>query len=46
MKINENILKEFQNSNSRILAVTKYLNADDTKNLVDFLDTNYPLITE
>jgi len=46
MKINTKILEEIRNSDSKILAVTKYLNREDTLDVIEQLETEYPDILE
>jgi len=41
MKLNTKLLKQFQNSDSILLAVTKYWNAEETKNIEKQLEENY-----
>jgi hypothetical protein len=37
MKINKNLINKFKNSNSKLLAVTKYWNLEETKEFVSSL---------
>lgn len=46
MKLNIDLLEEFRNSDSRLLAVTKYLDKNTTIELIDELETLYPDILE
>lgn len=41
MKINKNLLNEFKNSKSQLLAVTKYLNKEETLDVIDALSKDY-----
>lgn len=45
MYINKDLLKEFEDSNSRILVVTKYFDKEDTLELIEELD-KFPLLVE
>jgi hypothetical protein len=46
MELNKELLEEFRNSGSKILAVTKYLNKDDTNKVIEELESEYPDILE
>jgi hypothetical protein len=46
MKINKELLEQFRNSESKLLAVTKYLEKKDTDNIVNQLEENYSEILE
>ena len=46
MKLNTQLLEKFKNSESRLLAVTKYLEKEDTLEVIDFLEENYIEILE
>lgn len=46
MRINEKLLKQFENSNSRILAVTKYLDSKDTLEVINYMEKNHELLIE
>jgi hypothetical protein len=46
MQINKKLLEEFRNSDSKILAVTKYLEKDDTDNVIKQLEEEYSDILE
>ncbi|MBT3853148.1 hypothetical protein HOF65_04095 [bacterium] len=42
IKINNNLLDEFRNSSSKILAVTKYLDKNNTEIVMRELEDLYP----
>jgi len=46
MKLNKELLEEFRLSDSKILAVTKYLEKDDTLDVVSKLEEEYLDILE
>ncbi len=46
MQLNKELLEEFRNSESKLLAVTKYLEKDDTLEVIGSLEENYPDILE
>lgn len=46
MKLNKSLLEEFRKSDSKILAVTKYLDKDSTLEVIEQLETEYPDILE
>ena len=46
MKLNKDLLEQFRNSESKLLAVTKYLEKDDTLELIDDLEQWYMNILE
>ena len=46
MKLNKKLLEEFKNSESRLLAVTKYLNTEDTLDIITQLENEYPEILD
>ncbi len=46
MQLNKELLEEFRNSESKLLAVTKYLEKNDTMEVMDSLEENYPDILE
>jgi hypothetical protein len=46
MEINRDLLEQFRNSESRLVAVTKYLEKDDTDEVVSKLEEEYLDILE
>jgi len=46
MELNKELLEQFRNSESRLVAVTKYLETDDTMNVVSKLEEDYLDILE
>ena len=46
MKINKKLLAQFKNQESKILAVTKYLDKDDTIKIINDLEKDYSDIIE
>jgi len=45
MKINKNLITQFQNSNSKLLAVTKYWNLDEIKEFIwEFSDEDLEIL--
>jgi hypothetical protein len=46
MKLNKSLLEQFKNTGSKILAVTKYLEKDDTVKVINELEENYMDILE
>lgn len=46
MELNKELLEQFRKSKSKLLAVTKYLNKDDTIKIVEELEKNYSDIIE
>ncbi|MFK7779683.1 MAG: alanine racemase [Candidatus Gracilibacteria bacterium] len=46
MKLNNELLSQFKNTDSRILAVTKYLEKEDTLEVINELEENYMDILE
>jgi len=46
MKLNKQLLQEFRDSDSKILAVTKYLEKDDTLDVIEKLEEEYLDIIE
>jgi hypothetical protein len=46
MELNKKLLEEFRNSESKLLAVTKYLEKKDTLEIVDKLEESYLDILE
>jgi hypothetical protein len=41
MELNKKLLEEFKNSESKLIAVTKYLNTDDTLSVINQLENEY-----
>jgi hypothetical protein len=41
MKINKELLEQFKKSESKLLAVTKYLDKKDTEEIIAQLEENY-----
>jgi hypothetical protein len=46
MDLNKKLLEEFKKSESKILAVTKYLDKKDTDIIISYLEDNYDEIIE
>lgn len=46
MKLNKELLEQIKSSESRLLAVTKYLDIDETNDVIDNLEQNYIEILE
>jgi hypothetical protein len=46
MELNKELLEEFRDSESKILAVTKYLEKSDTLDIIEQLEKNYSDILE
>jgi hypothetical protein len=46
MKLNKELLEEFRKSDSKILAVTKYLDKETTNKIIGELENDFPDILE
>jgi hypothetical protein len=41
MEINKSLIEDFNNKTSKILAVTKYFDVEETNNIASILSTDY-----